>query len=189
MIRVRTTVTGSDLSKRGSKAAMREASDWGWDYHRRRYMPFHFKKDSYHRYPEYSKNKPSRTKNSRTRRKVDSRDGKSRLWKEQSKKEADKLRDQRIKEGKTKNESKLPLVRTGYLRNKILRGPVKHTGASDKRGITYSAPRYTYINPAGSINKVDALHSMTAKEEEDVVGKVGDQFFKNLDKRKSTKKG
>lgn len=189
MIRVRTTITGTDLSRRGSKKAIREAEDWAWDYHRRRYMPFHFKKAAYFRYTEYSKSKKKNAQSGRTQSKRDTRTGKTRLWQEESKREADKLRNERIAAGKKRNESKLPLVRTGYLRNKMLRGPVKHTGSDDKRGITYSPPRYTYITPPGSIDKAAALMELNPVEEKDVVDKMGDRYFDNLDKTKSTKKG
>ncbi len=189
MIRIRTTITGDDLSPRGANKAYKDALDWGWKYHRSRYMHFHFKNVAFSRYQEYQKNKPRKIHSRTQRRKRDSRDGRTRLIREQSKREQDKLREERQRSGKTAREAKLPLVKSGFTRQRILRGQVKQTGSFDARKITYHAPRYIFLNPPGTMNKAEALTAINDAEEQDLVNKVAEQFDKNLSKKKKTKRG
>lgn len=188
MIRLRTTISGSDYSVRGAKAASKEAQDYAWKYHRSRYMHFHFKRVAFERYKEYRENKPKRRLTGRSRRRSDSRDGRTKQVREAQQREANKLRAERERRGETAAQSKLPLVRTGYMRYRVLQGPVKAAGKFDKRSLTYKPPRYAFINPPGQMDKASALNAMNEQEENDVVKKYEERFFDNLNKKRTTKR-
>ena len=184
MLKLTTTIIGADLSVRGAKKALRAAQDFGLKWHRRQYMPLHFETVARMRYPEAYKQaagKYSRSGTASTRKHGKVRRDVNKQRRQQRSKEANQQqREERIKR---------PVYDTGLTRQKILRGGVKVTGRYDKRGMKFNPPFYISINPAGQLNKVEALNAIHPSEESKDAALVEKMFFKNLAKKKTTKKG
>ena len=67
--------------------------------------------------------------------------------------------------GVRRNFQKSPLVKTGLLRFRTLRGPVNLSGSVRVRRMIFTGlPRYAYMYKRGGFNKVEALEAMTQSE-------------------------
>jgi hypothetical protein len=164
-----------DTSERAVRQAIAEAEDYGLSYHRDRYLKMHFQPYAYHRYPDDFQRKEklaastlARKRGAETRRSSVTR--------------------QKALDG-TGKRNKIPLVHTGLLATKVLRGGVKYSGRWDKRSITYSPPFYAYQSPVGQLDKVKALHAMLPTEEEDIVAHVQERLLKILNDTETKKRG
>jgi len=184
MLKLTTTIVGTDLRPRIAKKALRDAQDRGLNFHRRKFMPLHFETFSRARYgKEYSK-KPgeySRKSNSSRKRGTVRRDVERERRMERSK--------QGSNDSASTAQKKRPLFDTGLTRAKILRGGVKITGRYDKRGMAFNVPFYIKINPPGQLDKVRALNAIHPSEERKDGIIVEKLFFQNLEKNQTTKKG
>ena len=183
MLNVTTTILGTDMSKANAKRALRTAEDQAIKFHRFKYMPLHFKRVARVRYPDaYRKTGGKYSRSGVTRKRGQGR--------------RDVNRERRMQRGKAQSTEtaiseesrKRPLFDSGLTQLKVLKGGVKLTGRFDRRGITYPVPFYVKINPAGQLNKVNALNAVNTQEETKL-GRITEKVFeKELNKKRTRKR-
>ena len=174
MLRVSTIIDGMDTRPATVRRAIREATDYGLEYHRRRYLPMHFKAYAYNRYGSEYTRKKTVARSTQTRKRGQERRSRGRSL--------------AALDG-TGKWNRLPLVHSGVLQEKMLRGGVRVSGRWDKRAMTYSPPFYSYASPVGQLDKVRALTAMLPAEEVDIVAHVEKRLFAILENNRQTQRG
>lgn len=171
MLDIQTKISGSELSSRKAKLAVRSAEETALLHHRETFLPLHFKPAAKFRYPvEYKKQPGKYSRSSSSTRKR----GNVRRQTEKQRKSARKSSDQ-------SSRVKLPLVDSGLTRLKMLSGGVKILGASVRRRIQYNPPFYIFTSAAGQINKARALNALNSQEEIAMVKIVEKEFYKLME--------
>lgn len=183
MLSVTTTISGTDYGGRGSKAALTAAADKALWFHRKKYMKHHFETYARSKYgAAYNKTPGSYARgNASTRKRGNVRKAVNR-----------ERRMERAQDSGTesyKERKKRPLYDSGLARRKILGGGVDLLGRYDKRTMRYNPPFYILINPAGQLNKVKALTVVIPSEERKMAIILEKLFFRNLERKQTTKKG
>ncbi len=162
--------TGPRLSGRGSITAMKRVLDGALVNHRRRFLPGHFTKSAFARYPnEYRQS----GKNAKFRRgqafgaklRAASPAERRKIFENIKKTRMEQARLRRNGRADTKNE--IPLVLTGRGRGAILSGFVRFTGPVDRRSMVLQPPFYWFFNPPKQINKVLAVEAVRESESDE----------------------
>jgi len=165
MFQLNTTIKSADLRPRQAKKALRDAQDATLEKHRAEMLPKHFTGQAKYRYPADYK------KRGKAHRGIQQRNTDTR---------------QRPDLGRKPIRPKMPLVRTGLLRDKMLRGGVKLSGRFDKRKMKYTPPFYTFISAYGQIDKKRALEAINDSEQKKLEAFQDEQFHKNLNENERT---
>jgi len=184
MLELTTTIVGTDLKGRAVKAAMNVSQDRALAFHRAKFMPLHFESFSPARYGSaYSKSPGKYSRDSKSTRK------RGTVRRNVNRERRIEKSSQAANDTATASKKKRPLFDSGLTRSKILRGGVNITGRYDKRGMIFNPPFYIGINPAGQLNKVNALNAIHSSEENKDAIIVEKLFFKELEKNQTTRKG
>lgn len=182
MLKVTTTILGTDMSKANAKRSLRVAEDQAIKFHRFKYMPLHFKRVARLRYPQAYKKAGGKYSRSGTSRK--SSQGRRDVNKERR---VQRGKEQSTETAVSEESRKRPVFDSGLTQLKVLKGGVKLTGRFDKRGITYPVPFYIKINPAGQLNKVNALNAINSQEETKL-GRIAEKVFEKEFNKQTTRK-
>lgn len=175
---------GPDLSGPSLARALKVAKDAGLAVHRKKFLPIHFTKKAFARYPaEYRLRKKVREQR---QGRLSFRQRIQRMTPEQRRRF-----NQFIQEKRRPTSSRLsieekdqPLVRTGKLRALVLKGGLNFAGTAAARRMELTAPFYLIFNPIGQINKILALQALAPGEEEAFAQEADRELEKFLSKNR-----